>query len=318
MDLRCSAKDLIKNHLTMSLFNHAAIFKKEMMPKAFFCNGYINVDDKKMSKSTGNFLTMQQVLDAYGADSTRVALASAGDTMDDSNFERKNADQAILKLSTMEVFFNDMLKAVPEMRSMEETKEARLSFYDQVMLNQIRQAVHATRDSYLKIRYRDAVKAGFFELVNQKEEYKLNTKNNMAREVVLEYLLYQVMLMQPITPHTSEYLYNQVVRPLMLQFGSLSKKTIDPNTTLPNLGYQEVLAQPIDHQVLCQHEMVKSLMRNTRLTLDKLKNSKNKKKQKDAAPVSFSTVLIFLAKEYNAWQKEVLALLREHTDDQCV
>jgi len=28
------------------------------MPKGFFCNGYINIDDKKMSKSTGNFLTI--------------------------------------------------------------------------------------------------------------------------------------------------------------------------------------------------------------------------------------------------------------------
>jgi leucyl-tRNA synthetase len=28
MDLRCSAKDLIRNHLTMSLFNHAAIWDK--------------------------------------------------------------------------------------------------------------------------------------------------------------------------------------------------------------------------------------------------------------------------------------------------
>jgi leucyl-tRNA synthetase len=45
MDLRCSGKDLIKNHLTMCLFNHAAIFKAEHMPKAFFCNGYVNVDD---------------------------------------------------------------------------------------------------------------------------------------------------------------------------------------------------------------------------------------------------------------------------------
>ena len=26
LDLRCSGKDLIKNHLTMSLFNHAAIW----------------------------------------------------------------------------------------------------------------------------------------------------------------------------------------------------------------------------------------------------------------------------------------------------
>jgi leucyl-tRNA synthetase len=45
-----------------------------------------------MSKSTGNFLTMQMVVDTYGADATRMALASAGDTMDDCNFERNNAD----------------------------------------------------------------------------------------------------------------------------------------------------------------------------------------------------------------------------------
>lgn len=27
MDLRCSGKDLIKNHLIMALFNHAAVWK---------------------------------------------------------------------------------------------------------------------------------------------------------------------------------------------------------------------------------------------------------------------------------------------------
>jgi leucyl-tRNA synthetase len=27
MDLRCSGKDLIRNHLTMSLYNHAAIWE---------------------------------------------------------------------------------------------------------------------------------------------------------------------------------------------------------------------------------------------------------------------------------------------------
>lgn len=92
MDLRCSGKDLIKNHLTMSLFNHAAIFDKKHMPKAYFCNGYVNVDDQKMSKSTGNFLTIEDVIKMYGADPTRMAIATAGDTLDDANFERNNAD----------------------------------------------------------------------------------------------------------------------------------------------------------------------------------------------------------------------------------
>jgi leucyl-tRNA synthetase len=42
MDLRCSGKDLIKNHLTMSLFNHQAIWEDpKMMPRGYFCNGYV-------------------------------------------------------------------------------------------------------------------------------------------------------------------------------------------------------------------------------------------------------------------------------------
>lgn len=44
MDLRCSAKDLIKNHLTMSLFNHVAIWDDpKFWPQAYYCNGYIQV-----------------------------------------------------------------------------------------------------------------------------------------------------------------------------------------------------------------------------------------------------------------------------------
>lgn len=42
MDLRCSGKDLIRNHLTMCLYNHAGIWNdKNMMPRSFFCNGYV-------------------------------------------------------------------------------------------------------------------------------------------------------------------------------------------------------------------------------------------------------------------------------------
>jgi leucyl-tRNA synthetase len=41
MALRVSGRDLVQNHLTMSLYNHAAIWpdRPELWPKAFFCNG---------------------------------------------------------------------------------------------------------------------------------------------------------------------------------------------------------------------------------------------------------------------------------------
>jgi leucyl-tRNA synthetase len=89
MDLRCSGKDLIRNHLTMSLYNHAAVWNNDpkFMPRGFFCNGYVLVDGDKMSKSKGNFMTVRECIDKYGVDATRVALADAGDTLDDANFD---------------------------------------------------------------------------------------------------------------------------------------------------------------------------------------------------------------------------------------
>jgi leucyl-tRNA synthetase len=45
MDLRVSAKDLIPNHLTMALYNHAEIWKDQphMWPRGMYCNGHIMV-----------------------------------------------------------------------------------------------------------------------------------------------------------------------------------------------------------------------------------------------------------------------------------
>jgi len=44
------------------------------------------LNDKKMSKAEGNFLTVNDCLDLYGADATRLVCADAGDTLDDANF----------------------------------------------------------------------------------------------------------------------------------------------------------------------------------------------------------------------------------------
>lgn len=43
MDLRVSAKDLIRNHLTMSLYNHQAIWQdnEKRTTRSYFCNGYL-------------------------------------------------------------------------------------------------------------------------------------------------------------------------------------------------------------------------------------------------------------------------------------
>lgn len=60
-----------------------------------------------MSKSTGNFLTIKDCIEKYGADATRIALASAGDSLDDANFDEKDANALILKLTTLIDWFGE-------------------------------------------------------------------------------------------------------------------------------------------------------------------------------------------------------------------
>jgi len=60
----------------MALFNHAAIWdtKPELWPRSYFVNGYILVNGEKMAKSRGNFFTLRDVVDMYGADATRFVI----------------------------------------------------------------------------------------------------------------------------------------------------------------------------------------------------------------------------------------------------
>ena len=54
-----------------------------------------------MSKSTGNSLTLREAVDKFGADATRIALADAGDGIEDANFDEKNANAGVLRLHTL-------------------------------------------------------------------------------------------------------------------------------------------------------------------------------------------------------------------------
>ena len=55
------------------------------------------LNSEKMSKSTGNFLTLSEAIDKFSADGMRLALADAGDSVEDANFVEAMADAGILR-----------------------------------------------------------------------------------------------------------------------------------------------------------------------------------------------------------------------------
>lgn len=89
--IRVSGKDLIYNHLIMSIYHHVAIFGKDIFCQEYLINGYAKLNGKKMSKSTGNFITLHDALKLYPRiDAFRVLLLEAGDGVEDANIRLKD------------------------------------------------------------------------------------------------------------------------------------------------------------------------------------------------------------------------------------
>lgn len=76
IDLHCGGQDLIfphhENEIAQSECCNGAPFARYWMH-----NGYINVDNKKMSKSLGNFFTVRDVAEQYGYEPIRFFLISS-------------------------------------------------------------------------------------------------------------------------------------------------------------------------------------------------------------------------------------------------
>lgn len=167
-DLRVSGKDLIQNHLTFSLYNHTAIWPDESKwPKAFRTNGHIMLNAEKMSKQTGNFLTLEQGIAKYSADAIRVALADAGDGMDDANFVETSANAAVLRLTKEIAWIEESLASLDSMDSGPPS-----SFFERVFENEINIAVHQTEEAFTQMMYRDALKSGWYDLLNARDAYR--------------------------------------------------------------------------------------------------------------------------------------------------
>lgn len=86
-DMRASAKELIPNHFTFCIFHHVAVWDNpKYWPHAFTINGMQQINGKKMSKSKGNYITIQDAIDKYSADAVRVALMDGNEGMEDPDW----------------------------------------------------------------------------------------------------------------------------------------------------------------------------------------------------------------------------------------
>ena len=195
LDFRNSGKDLVQNHLTFMVFNHTAVWDDpRWWPKGISVNGWVMVDGEKMSKSRGNFITLRQALDQYGASATRFALAFAGEGVDDANFDRDVAAKA----------GREMRRWVEVATSAPPTRGGGLTTVDRWFLGTVDRLLDETRRDMDATNFRSALKTGYYDLQREWSWYVRRAGGTPHAQVWERFLRVQNAILTPIAPAIAE------------------------------------------------------------------------------------------------------------------
>ncbi|TRX90051.1 hypothetical protein FHL15_008970 [Xylaria flabelliformis] len=228
LDVRISGKDLINNHLMFCLYHHVALFEEPYWPRGIRVNGHLMLNGEKMSKSTGNFLTLRDAVEKYGADATRISLADGGDGIEDANLEETVANATILRLY-------ELRKWCQESANDSELRTGDLGLFDKLFLNEMNILVAQTKSFYNDTSFKLALKSGFYDFIASRDWYRDVTKSvgiSMHHDLVMRYIELQALLLTPIAPHFSEYLYREVLKRSDSVHNALYPEVPPPDTIL--------------------------------------------------------------------------------------
>ncbi|KAG1147868.1 hypothetical protein G6F37_003759 [Rhizopus arrhizus] len=293
LDLRASGKDLVPNHLTFFLYNHTAIFPEDKWPQGVRSNGHLLLDSKKMSKSTGNFMTMSDAVIKYGADATRFALADAGDSVEDANFEDATANAAILRLYTLLEWSEEQVAKADTLRTGEFT------FFDKIFVNEMNKLIGLTEAAYDATYYREVLKYGVYEFQAAKDAYQVAcTEAGMHKDLIMRYIEIQALLLSPITPHWSEHVWGTV----------LKKEGLVVSAPFPKPS------APVDESLEAATRYIRrttKAIRDAELNLIK-KKKKGKAAESEYKPSEPKSLKIFVATKFPEWQEASLNVMKAH------
>ncbi|KAI1625684.1 leucyl-tRNA synthetase [Exophiala viscosa] len=291
LDMRTSGKDLIPNHLTFFLYIHLALFDREYWPRSIRSNGHLLLNGDKMSKSTGNFLTLSQAVKKFGADATRIALADAGDGMEDANFEEKGANAAIMRMYTLKDWIEETLKD----ESLRKTQGDVV--WDKLFEDEMNLLVHEAYQHYSDTNYKLALKSALYDFQSARDFYREACASGgtpMSRPLVTRYVELQSLLIATIAPHWAEHMWLEV----------LGKKDSIQNARWPEVPKS-------DPSLTATREYVKGT--SSSITSAEALAAKKMAKGKSAAfdPRKPKRITIFVASNFPQWQDKYVDLVRE-------
>ena len=257
-------------------------------PNLLHATGHILVESEKMSKSKGNFIMLHEavagsrmaaikkdsdpVLIGWTSDSTRIALADAGDGLDDANFAVETADLAILRMTAELAWAKETMQALADGQLRDGSAPS--TFHDLAFAARVKQCVSLAKDAYDAMRFRDALKYSYFQMLNVRDQYREACKLlniPLSAPHVTMYLEVWLVIVSPIASHFADYVWRKV----------LGKQGAVGRAAWPELG-------ELERELVMGADYLYSLVREGRLAIDRAASlaAKKKSKGKGKAPAA--------------------------------
>ncbi len=199
VDLRVSAKELLPNHLTFFLFQHTALFP-DHLPQAIGVNGMLSIEGKKMSKSKGNFITLKDALNHFGADATRCALLLGGEGMNDPDWRRDSVGDIKSKLRGFQSLTDNIIK---------NAKETKTEHLEEWLISVLQNRIKIVTKNMESLKTRTALENALFEVWNDFRWY-IRRKEKFNSKVLKEALETWTRLLAPFAPYMCEEIWSEL------------------------------------------------------------------------------------------------------------
>ncbi|MFH1787971.1 MAG: leucine--tRNA ligase, partial [Candidatus Altiarchaeota archaeon] len=193
---RCSALELIQNHLTFMLYHHTALFPYDKWPEGIATFGMGLLEGGKMSSSKGNVVLVKQACERHGADVVRLFLMGTAEPWQDFDWRENMVANTEKKL-------RQFYEQVNHIAGIEGEMEERS--IDRWLVSRMQSAFASATESLEGFQTRKALQTAFYGVFNDLAWYIRRCKPNPAtlREVAEAW----VRLMTPFTPYVCEELW---------------------------------------------------------------------------------------------------------------
>lgn len=283
---------------TFFIYVHLAIWEKqkEFWPRSVRSNGHLTLNGEKMAKSTGNFMTLEQLVQKFGADAARIAIADAGDGVTDANFEEDVADNNILRLYNLREWCQEQVDNQSKLRS-----GAPDLFYDKLFNNEMNSLIQECYSHYEATNYKLALKSALYDFTSIRDFYREGTNSAgiaMHKGLVLRYIENQALLLAVIAPHWAEHIWLEVLgKPSTIQTAKFP--------TTPK----------IDLSLSAAYRYARTISSN--ITSAEAAQLKKKAKGKVVGldPKQPKRLTVFVAAKFPAWQEKYIDPLRANWND---